>query len=207
MLKPVGAILLASGVLLAAGCAPKKAPPRPQAAPSVNDSMTHVFSVQAQTIWDITSGAFNAKGDGLLASKVSADDWAKLGDAGRKLEDRAQLLAKAKHVLAVAPGEVIMGADSSHPGVKGTWDAASPQQVQFLIDSNPGLFAERARNLARVGEDLVKASQTRDIQTLYKVSAGLDEDCDSCHQPFWGTDEPPPVKHTVRARAAPRRQP
>lgn len=41
-------------------------------------------------------------------------------------------------------------------------------------------------------DDLVKAAQSKDAGGVYKVSSNLDENCDGCHQPFWGTDEPPP---------------
>ncbi len=186
MLKRVGVIALASGMLLAAGCGPK-AP-----TPTVNESMTHVMSPQAQTIWDITSHAFNERGDGLVASKISPDQWTQLGNAGRQMRDRALVLAKARRITVAAPEETIMGQDASHPGVKHTWDAASPKQVQALIDANPALFAQRARILAEAGDTVLKASRTKDVRPLYKVSSGLDDVCDGCHQKFWGTDEPPP---------------
>jgi len=44
---------------------------------------------------------------------------------------------------------------------------------------------------------LEKAAKTRDIKTVYRVSSGLDEVCDGCHKPFWGTDDPPPPKKNI----------
>jgi hypothetical protein len=189
MLKRAGAILLAMAALT--GCSPQ---PK---TPTVNASMTQVMSPNAQTIWDITSRAFNDKGDGLVASKITPADWAQLEKAGQQLKDRATVLATAKHVTAASSGETIMGQDASPPGkTKQTWDAASAKQIQALIDANPEGFAQHARVLAEAGDTLVKASRTRDVKTLYAVSANMDEVCDGCHQPFWGTDDPPPVaKH------------
>ena len=115
MFKPVGAIAIASVLILLCGCGGK--------APTINESMTKVVQPQAEIIWNVTSRAFNAKGDGLDGSKITAADWAALADAGDKV---------------------------------------------------------------------VKSSATHDAALLYSVSANLDEVCDGCHQPFWGTDEPPP---------------
>jgi hypothetical protein len=186
LLKRVAAAWLASLGLLAAGCS-REAP-----TPTINESMTQVMQPQAQTIWDITSHAFNDKGDGLDASKLTAGDWAQLEKAGQAIRDRALVLANAKHVTVAKSDEAIMGQDASHGGVKKTWDAASVSQVQGLIDANPSGFAQHAQVLAQAGDTVVKASQTKDAAKLYGVSSNLDEVCDGCHQPFWGTDEPPP---------------
>ncbi len=188
MLNRVGVIAVASCVLLLAGCGPKTP------TPTVNASMTEVMAPNTQTIWDISSRAFNAKGDGLDPSKISSADWAQLGAAGRALRDRAQVLANASHVTAAAPNEHIMGADAAGAPSKigHEWDAANAKRVQAMIDANPALFAERARVLAEAGDAIVKAAPTRDVSKLYEVSSGMDEVCDGCHQKFWGTDEPPP---------------
>jgi hypothetical protein len=218
MSKGNAATILMSGLLALSGCnqkadtaasaaasttpataaapAASSAPATPAAAPTptINASMTKVMSIQAQTIWDITSKAFNARGDGLDGSKVSAADWTALAEAGRLMKERAAELATNPHIAVAAPGETIMGADYvGRPAAIGhTWDAASVAQIQTRIAANRDLFVQRAQNLARSGEDLEKASKTKDVKTLYRVSSGLDEDCDSCHKPFWGTDEPPP---------------
>jgi hypothetical protein len=200
MLKTMSAAVLAAAVFAVAsyGAGMAKTAPAAKTAPTptVNDSMTHVMAVQAQTIWDISSKAFNYRGDGLDAKKLNADDWKKLGEAGRLMKERATLLAMAKRVIVAGPGEHIMGEEAAHAGVKKTWDAASVKQVQALIDAKPKKFAEHAWTLVRTGADLEKAAKVRDVKTVYRVSANLDEVCDGCHQPFWGTDEPPPPPKT-----------
>jgi hypothetical protein len=189
MLKSAGAALVALGLVLLAGCGPKSG----AATPTVNESMTKIMQPEAQVIWDITSKAFNFKGDGLDPTKVTPTDWSLLEQAGQKMKDRGAILATAKHVVVAAPGAAIMGAYAAPPGdIKTTWDAASAKQIQALIDANPGLFAQRAKILSDTGDTLMKAAGSKDINTLYQVSADLDEVCDGCHQKFWGTDEPPP---------------
>ena len=182
---------LAASVLLAAGCSPKA----PE--PTVNESMTQVMSTQAQTVWDITSDAFNERGDGLVASKISPADWARLAQAGLQLEQRAQVLARAGRVVVASSGETIMGQDAS--GIRGKlgkdWNAASARQVQRRIDADRALFNQRAWKMADTGATIARAARHRDVRTLYAVSSTLDQVCDGCHEKFWGTDEPPPFPH------------
>lgn len=187
MSKLIGAAVLAAGAVMAAGYGVAKT-----VTPTVNDSMTQVMAVEAQTIWDVSSKAFNDGGDGLDPRKLTAKDWKQLGEAGRRIKERAAILARAERITAAGPGEHILGEEAAHDGLKKTWDAASAKQIQALIDANPKLFAKHALTLQRAGENLEKASRTRDIRTVYRVSANLDEVCDGCHKPFWGTDDPPP---------------
>ena len=188
MLNKLGGLAPAAGVLtavaLAAGIASSAT------LPTVNDSMTHVMSVHAKTIWDISSAAFNKKGDGLVAKKISAREWKKLGEAGRMLKERATLMAKAERMVVANNHEHILGEEAAHGGPH---DAASVKQIQAMIDHDPKQFVKRAMTLAQAGESLEKAAKARDVHGLYKVSSNLDEVCDGCHEPFWGTDEPPPV--------------
>jgi hypothetical protein len=187
MLKSAGAILAAGSIALLVGCGPKTP------TPTVNQSMTKIMAPEAQVIWDITSRAFNFKGDGLDPTKITPTDWTLLEQAGQKMKDRGAILANAKHNVVADPGAAIMGAYAAPAGdVKKTWDAASAKQIQALIDANPQLFAQRAKILSDTGDTLQRAAGARDLQTVYKVSADLDEVCDGCHQKFWGTDEPPP---------------
>jgi hypothetical protein len=197
MLKRLGSFTLGAAML--AGAAYAAGTAKPAATPTINDSMTHVMAVDAQTIWDITSKAFNKKGDGLDRKKLTADDWKQLGAAGRRLKERATVLATAKKLVVTGPGEQMMGEEASHGGTKKTWDAASPKQVEALIAANPKGFSQHAWTLARGGADLEKAAKTRNVKVLYRVSANLDEMCDGCHQPFWGTDEPPPPPKGLKA--------
>ena len=202
MRKTVGVLVTASVMTTAAAfaLAAQSASPPGANTPSVNDSMTKVMSTNAQTIWDISSKAFNARGDGLVAAKVTAKDWSQLGDAARAMNVRALFLAKDPRGLVVAkPDEMVMGEEASRGGVKKTYDAANRQQIKALINANPALFTKRANILAKAMADLAAASKTKNIKVFYRVSSNLDEYCDGCHQPFWGTDDNPPVTAAVRA--------
>lgn len=162
--------------------------------PTLSASMRGVMEPQMQAVWDISSKAYNDVGDGLEARKISAADWTVVGKAGEAMRARALLLADVGRVKVAADGEPILGSQAA--GQKGAigkaWDAVSARQVQSRIDANPALFARHAHELASQAADLVKAASVRDTALLYKVSSGMDEVCDGCHEPFWGTDEPPP---------------
>jgi hypothetical protein len=191
MLKPSTTAVVAVTMLTLCGCG------RKAAAPTINASMTGVVEPTAQTIWDIASSAYNAKGDGLDAAKITDADWKTVGEASRKLKEQALLLADTKHIVVATENEAVLGAQAV--GIKGqagpAWDAVGPAEIQARINAKPALFTQKANDLANAADAMSRASGTKDAALLYKVSSGLDEVCDACHEPFWGTDEPPPVPH------------
>jgi hypothetical protein len=201
MSKVIAATVAMSGLLLLSGTSHvSAAAATPAGTPTVNESMTKVMSIHAQTIWDITSHAFNARGDGLVGAKISTKDWYELAKAGQALRDRATLLANARNVYVAGPGEMVLGEEAAGEPAKigHAWDALNSGQIQARIQADPAFFAKRARILAQAGATVVKASQTRDVRALYGVSSGLDEVCDGCHQKFWGTDDPPPFPKSAK---------
>ena len=122
MHKRVGALTGVAATAAAFALASQSATP-----PTVNDSMTKVMSTNAQTIWDVSSKAFNARGDGLVASKVTAKDWSQVADAARAMNARALYLAKAPRALVVAgPDETVLGEDASHGGRQQARASAAP---------------------------------------------------------------------------------
>lgn len=175
----VGAAL--SGLLLAWGCGPKT-PPR-----TVHESMTLVFDPQSQTIWKITNAAFNDVGDGLVASKISAEDWARLESAGQEMANEARLMARAKALVVAKPGVKLEGEGE---GV----GAPTAAHVQGFIDADPALFAERANALAASGDTVAKAAKARDVGPLFETASVLDGVCDSCHGRFWDPEGASPAK-------------
>lgn len=197
MLKGSAAAMTAASLLLLCGCgqqaAQNQSAEKP-AIPTINDTMRQVMEPRAETIWGLVSKAYNDIGDGLVASKLSDADWRKIGDSAREMKARAQILVdNADHLTVAAPNEPIMG--SQAVGIKGNigkeWDAASAEQIHARIAADPKKFAEKAKVLVDSADAMARAAGTRDAGLLYKESSQLDEVCDGCHQPFWGTDEPP----------------
>jgi len=190
MLKLKAGLLIAAGSLALYGCTHK------EETPTINASMRGVMEPGAEKIWAIASKAYNDVGDGLVASKISDADWKAIADASGAMKARAELLANADHVVVAAANEPILGSQAA--GTKGpvgaAWDAVDAKVVQARVDAKPDLFKQKMRDLVDAADAMHRASQTKDVALLYKVSSGLDETCDSCHEPFWGTDEPPAVR-------------
>lgn len=163
--------------------------------PTINASMRGVMEPEAEKIWAVTSKAYNDVGDGLVPDKISAADWAAIAESSRKMKAQAEMIATAQHVVVANANEPILG--SQAVGTKSNngpaWDAVGADTVQRRIDARPDLFKQKARDLVDAADAIQRAAQTKDAALLYRISSGLDETCDSCHEPFWGTDEPPPV--------------
>jgi cytochrome c556 len=190
MLKASTAIMIAATALTLYGCTHK------DETPTINATMKGVMEPDAEKIWDIASNAYNDVGDGLVASKISDQDWKTIADSSRRMKENAEILATAQHIVVANANEPILGSQAvgtkSNDGA--AWDAVGAATVQKRVDARPDLFKQKARKLFEDADAMYRASQTKDAALLYRISSGLDETCDSCHEPFWGTDEPPPVR-------------
>lgn len=182
--------MAATALLVLAGCGEKTKAPLP----TINDSMTKIMEPMAEDIWDTVSKAYNDRGDALDGTKLSEADWKRIADSSAKLKERAELIANAEHLVVAASNEPILG--SQAVGTKGNigadWDAVSAGTIQKRIDAKPELFSQKAKILVDSADQMNRAALTKDTVLLYKVASNLDEVCDGCHEPFWGTDEPPP---------------
>lgn len=186
----------ASGIVLTAllvltGCqqAQKKA------AHTINETMALVMEPNAEAIWGMMSKAYNDKGDALDSAKLSDDDWKKIGDSSTLMNERAQeLIDHAKDVEVTANGVPIMGQQAvGQVGPAGKeWDAVNAKTIEGRIRANPDQFVTKARVLLDATTKLKQAAASKNIAVLYAVGSEMDEVCDGCHEPFWGTDEPPP---------------
>ncbi len=189
-MRATGALIVATALVLG-GCHRQEA----QAAHSINDAMTQVMEPTAQTIWDAMSKAYNDRGDALDPAKLDEADWQAIADASTRMMARARDMADHAHGLTVAAAnEPVLGSQAAGaPSPAGPqWAAVGPRQIQARVDAQPDLFAQKARVLADTADQLHRAALSRNSRALYEHGSQLDEVCDSCHEPFWGTDEPPP---------------
>jgi hypothetical protein len=192
-MRASGIILVAAALTL--GACQKKAEVAAAAPHTINDSMAQVMEPNAEAIWDTMSKAYNDKGDALDAAKLSEEDWKKIAASSTLMKDRAQeLIDHVKDIKVTANGVPIMGEQAvGNVGPAGKdWDAVNAGTIQGRIAAKPDLFVEKARILRDAADKLNRAATTKDVALLYTVGSEMDEVCDGCHEPFWGTDQPPP---------------
>lgn len=203
MVKVSTALMVVATALALYGCSRQEA-----ATPSVNASMKEIMEPDAEKIWNIASNAYNAVGDGLEPGKIKDADWKVIADASRRMKERAEFLATAQKIVVAYPNEPILGSQAVGTKSKdgAAWDAVGPDTVQGRVNARLNDFHQKARKLFDDADVMNRASQTKDVALLYKITSGLDETCDSCHEPFWGTDEPPPIPTTQKMKGAERIQ-
>jgi len=143
----------------------------------VDQAMKASIAPQAQAIWDVSNRGMDDNGypD---ASKLSAADWDNLGKSAQAMKDTAARLAGASKLVAAPAGS------------KPTGGAATSEQIQAYIDADPEAFAENAKKLAAISDQLVAAAKGRDAAKLMDAAGGLDAVCENCHIKFWYPEPP-----------------
>lgn len=177
---------LAAFALLAA-CKPQaETPAPPPYAPqaTLQDVMNHIVDPEADVIWNAT-GSIATK-NGIVESFPKTDeDW----EAQRRAALR---LLEASNVLLI-PDRTVTNTPfaSAGPGV------FSSDEVQQKIYSNRAVFNALALNLRGAAQQLLKASDKRDVSSLLALGDALDQACEACHKTFWYPAEkvpPTPAK-------------
>jgi hypothetical protein len=127
-------------------------------------------------LWDITN---NATGnDGLIDAKlVKTEDWARLVEIGKALEEGGKALSSSAGVVVAAPGSKLQ--DEDNPG------ASTAADVQRYLDARPAEFRKHAQQLQRTGAKVIQSAKARDTKTLGEVANSLDAVCEDCHVIFW----------------------
>lgn len=171
----VQAAVIAAGalVLLLAACSPP--PPI-----KLRDTMAGVVAPQAQTIWDVSNRGVNDEGEP-DAGKLTTADWAALVDATQSLRDAAAALTEARKIEVAAPGQKILN--------EGEPNASNAAQVQALIDKDAAGFSKMAGDFRSIGDEMLSASNAKDVAKLVDAAGRLDAVCEACHVKYWYPQE------------------
>lgn len=150
-----------------------------QPAVTMQSIMLSKINPQATALWDITGNALDDEGT-LDGKKISAEQWTKLLELGKSIEEGGKLL-NADKVIAAAPGVKIQD--------EGAQGASTAQDVQRYLDAKPAELRTQASLLQRVGTDLIDAAKNHDSTKLAEISDSLDQVCENCHKVFWYPQE------------------
>jgi hypothetical protein len=147
-------------------------------APKANLQLAMLTKVNPQglALWEITNAALGGDGE-VVASKVTAAQWARLLEIGKGLEEGGRTLATGNGVIAAPPGAKLQ--DEGNEG------ASTAADVQRYLDAKPAVFREHALKLQQTGAGVVAAATKHDAKRLSDLSSSLDEVCEACHVIFW----------------------
>lgn len=183
---------LAALALLAA-CKPQTATAPPAAFVNVppyaaqitlQDLMNQIIDPEADVVWNAT---------GTIATKKGIVENYPRTDADWEAQRRAVLrLLEASNLLLIPDRKVADTAfESAGPGVY------SSAEVQHEIDTRRAVFNGMALNLRGAAQQLLKATDTRNVKSLLELGDALDKACESCHKTYWYPNEKvpyPPLK-------------
>lgn len=173
---------LAAFALLAA-CQPRVDTPTAPASASMNappyaaqatlqDVMNHIIDPEADVIWHAT-GTIATK-EGVIENYPKTDeDWEAQRRAALRLLEASNILLIPDRKVTDTPFA------SAGPGVY------SSAEVQHQIDTKRDTFNALALNLRDASQQLLKATDRRDVESLMKLGDHLDHACEGCHKTFW----------------------
>lgn len=147
----------------------------PVATVDVRANMVEGVNPAALAIWDVGNNAIDDSG-GLDPAQMDAAAWSRVAEGAQTLATYAHRLAAAKTLRASGPDLV----DGKVPeGV------ASREQIQAMIDANPGGFRAVAGTLEEQANALASAAKDRNLQKASGLMSSFDQTCQACHQNYW----------------------
>jgi cytochrome c556 len=171
MKTPIAIVAVTLGVALVAGRTVAAGPDEVD----VRTNMVEGVNPAALAIWDVGNAATDENG-GLDPAQMDAAAWAKVAEAAQSLGTYAHRLGAAKVIQASGPDLV----DGKVPeGV------ASREQIQAMIDANPGGFRAAAATMEQRAKALATAATERNLEQASELIATLDQPCQACHENYW----------------------
>jgi hypothetical protein len=154
---------------------------QPAAAPpfvitaSIQELMDAVIDPAADGLWDAVGITVTSKGTEMRQPR-SDEQWQEARRRAIALVEGTNLLIMDGRKL-VAPGSKVL--DQNTQGV------VSAAEGQELLDSQHQTFVQFARALHDVGEQMLKAIDSKDAAGMMNAGAAMDGVCEGCHLKFW----------------------
>jgi hypothetical protein len=160
---------------------PTAALPTPAAPPpflitaSIQELMDAVIDPAADALWDSVGITVTSKGTEMRQPR-SDEEWQEARRRAIALIEGTNLLIMDGRKL-VAPGSTVL--DQNTQGV------VSPKEGQELLESKHQTFVQFSRALHDVGEQMLKAIDSKDPAGMMSAGAAMDGVCENCHLTFW----------------------
>lgn len=147
---------------------------------SIRIVMATVVDIGADEVWNKAGWIIDEKGMHDLSPKKN-QDWVQIREGAEKVIGGINLLLQQK-VIKAAPS----GARSRAPGSE-----LEPEQIDILIRNDRATFDRLARDLQLVAQDVVQASEKRNLSALLNLGERMEHACEECHATFWYPNKPP----------------
>jgi hypothetical protein len=139
---------------------------------SLQELMREEVDTSADAIWDAV-GTTTTRDGSVEKQPRSNGDW-------QVLRRHAVVLLEATNLLVI-PGRRVAVKEfpSDGPGV------FSSQEIQAELEHRQREFDGFAQGLRATGRRVLAAIDSRDVDTLLKEGAMMDNACEACHRSFW----------------------
>jgi hypothetical protein len=144
-----------------------------QAYASIKDLMDAIIDPSADVLWGAVGTVVDEEGEHESIPKTP-EAWLDLRRAAIRIVEGANLL--------MMPGRdaAPVGTKSEVPGVE-----LEPAQIAALIKKNRKSFDAYARSLRVIGLQALRATETKNAESLIEIGGRMQDLCESCHRKFW----------------------
>lgn len=156
---------------------PAQPPPQFKSDVTIREIMQSMVAPQADVLWDAVSTTVSDKGVIEKAPKTDEEWLAIRHDAITLVEATNAILIPGRHVAKA-------GAKAEDPKVQ-----LSPEQIEALINQDPGNWTRFAHGLYDATMVAVKAVDARNTMALSDAGNGIDQACEACHLKYWYPNE------------------
>jgi len=150
---------------------------------TIKELMESIIDPSADAVWGAVRTVVDGEGTHETVPRT-ADEWLDVRHAAVRIVEGSNLL-------------MMPGRDAAPPGTKSEAPGVElePPQITALIKKNRRSFNAFAKALQGVALDALRASDSKNTESLLEIGARMEEVCESCHQTFW---------YPAQKRASPR---
>lgn len=146
-----------------------------QPSAGVKDIMAFMIDPAADFLWESVSTIVSSTGVEEKRPRTDAE-W-------NAVKRQAVILAESANLLEIPGRHVVTeGGELEDKGTPGNLTAAEAEQtIQDKLD----IYLSFAHAMHEVGDSMVRAADSHDVEALVDAGGELDQVCEGCHLQFW----------------------